>query len=68
MPFTVTDNCVTVKVLPSTSVSLANNDPVAGESSATVTASSVATGASFTAVTVMFKVPVPEPPLVSVAV
>ena len=41
-------------MLPSTSVSLANTLPVAGVSSATVLVSGVATGASLTAVTVMF--------------
>ena len=41
-------------MLPSTSVSLLNTLPVAGVSSATVLVSGVATGASFTAVTVIF--------------
>ena len=41
-------------MLPSTSVSLVNTLPVAGVSSATVLVSGVATGASLTAVTVMF--------------
>ena len=39
--------------MPSTSVSLVNTLPVAGVSSGTVLVSGVATGASFTAVTVM---------------
>ena len=42
-------------MLPSTSVSLVNTLPVAGVSSGVVTTSATATGASFTAVTVMFK-------------
>ena len=41
-------------MLPSTSVSLVNTLPVAGVSSATVLVSGVATGASLTAVTVIF--------------
>ena len=41
-------------MLPSTSVSLVNTLPVAGVSSATVFVSGVATGASLTAVTVIF--------------
>ncbi len=68
VPFTVIDNCVNVKVFPSASVSLVNNVPDTGVSSSVVTASSVATGASLTAVTVMFNVPVPEPPFISDAV
>ena len=40
--------------MPSTSVSLVNTFPVAGVSSATVFVSATATGASFTAVTVIF--------------
>jgi len=50
---------VTVKVVPaSTSVSFDNTLPVAGVSSLTVLVSTAGTGASFTAVTVIFKVEV----------
>ena len=45
---------VTLNVLPSTSVSLVNTLPVAGVSSATILVSATATGASLTAVTVIF--------------
>ena len=47
-------NLVTLNVLPSTSVSLVNTLPVAGVPSATDFVSATATGASFTAVTVIF--------------
>ena len=53
-------NCVTDKVLPSASVSFVKTFPVAGVSSFTVFVLSVATGASFTAVTVIANVPVSE--------
>ena len=50
-------NLVTVKVAPaSTSVSLVNTLPVAGVSSLTVFVSATGVGASFRAVTVIFKV------------
>ncbi len=58
-------NCVTVKVLPSGSVSFVKTFPVAVASSNTVTESSVAVGASFTAVTVNAKSAVSVPPLPS---
>ena len=58
----------TVKVLPSTSVSFVNIFPETGVSSVAEMISSTATGASLTGVTVIFNVPVPEPPFVSVAV
>ncbi len=51
-------NCVTDKVLPSASVSLVNTLPEIGVSSVAFTTSSVATGTSFTAVTVMANVAV----------
>ena len=47
-------NLVTPNVLPSASVSLVNILPVAGVFSATVLVSATATGASLTAVTVIF--------------
>ena len=61
-------NEVTDKVFPSASVSFVKTFPEIGVSSFPETTSSVATGASFTGVTVMFNIPVPEPPFVSVAV
>ena len=57
-----------VNVFPSASVSFVKMLPVAGVSSVPETISSVATGTSLTGVTVMFNVPVPEPPFASVAV
>ena len=49
-------NLVTVNVVPaSTSVSFVNTLPVAGVSSLTVFVSATGVGASFTAVTVIFK-------------
>ena len=50
-------NCVTVKVFPSTSVSFVNTLPVAGTFCGVEAVSSVATGASFTAVTTILNEP-----------
>ena len=68
VPLTVTDNCVTESVLLSASVSFVKILPVAGVSSLTVFVLSVAIGASFTAVTVMFNAPVSVPPFPSLTV
>ena len=61
-------NCVTVKVLPSASVSFVKTFPVATVSSKMVCVSSIAVGASLTAATVMAKSPVSVPPLPSLTV
>jgi len=61
-------NCVTVKVLPSGSVSFDNIFPVAVASSNTATVSSTAVGASLTAVTVIANPAVAFPPLPSLTV
>ena len=50
-------NCVTVKVLPSTSVSFVNTFPETGVFCGVEAISSVATGASFTAVTTILNEP-----------
>ena len=55
-------NCVTVKVLPSGSVSLVNTFPETGVSSSVVTTSFTASGASFTGVTIICKSAVSKPP------
>ncbi len=55
-------------MFPSASVSFVNTFPETGASSVAETISSTATGKSFTDVTVMFNVPVPDPPFASVAV
>ena len=59
---------VTVKALPSASVSLVSTLPETGLSSVVLTVSSTATGKSFTDVTVMFTTPVSVPPLPSLVV
>ena len=54
--------CVTVSALPSTSVSFVRTSKVVAVSSGVVKLSLTATGASLTAVTVRFTVPVLVPP------